>query len=235
MGPIAEIAAPILAPVLQPIMQDVGKALGGALDGALGGLTGGLTGGPLGGLTGSLDGIAKGLGGGQQGGVQGGAQPKSFDQQISDIQDMLKQLTKEIGQQQGGLCNPKPLPFSPGKMHFHHENPISGMPHFGDKGFIPGGAHGGGHGNGGGVSGTGNGGNNNVANDDWSSLAANAAGGKSYDQLQSDLQAAEQSGDPAKIAQATNNIQRYDNFVQTLSDAEKKQNDTIAQIIGNLK
>ena len=225
MGPIAEIAAPILAPVLQPIMQDVGKALGGALDGALGGLTGSLTGGPLGGLTGSLDGIAKGLGGGQQGGAQGVGQPKTFDQQIADIQDMLRSLAKEVGQQHGGICNPQPLPFSPGGMHFHHENPISGMPHFGDRGFNPGRGVGNGGGNGGSA----------VDGGDWSARAAQAAGGKSYDQLQADLVAAEQSGDPAKIAQATNNIQKYDNFVQTLSAAEKKQNDTIAQIIGNLK
>lgn len=228
MGPIAEIAAPILAPVIQPIMQDVGKALGGALDGALGGLTGSLTGGPLGGLTGSLEGIAKGFGGGQQGGAQGVGQPKTFDQQIADIQNMLHELAKQVGQQHGGICNPKPLPFSPGQMHFHHENPISGMPHFGDSGFNPGRGvgHDGGNG-GGGVTG--------ANGDDWASQAANAAGGQSWSDLKNALTEAEKSGDPAKIAAATDNMKLYTNFVETLSNAEKAQNDAISQIIGNLR
>jgi beta-glucanase (GH16 family) len=68
----------------------------------------------------------------------------------------------------------------------------------------------------------------------WANAAAKASGGKSYSQLQSDLQAAEQSGDPAKLAAANAAIQRYDNFAQMLSDAEKKRNDTIASISRNL-
>jgi hypothetical protein len=81
----------------------------------------------------------------------------------------------------------------------------------------------------------GNGGTTGISGNQWSDQAANASGGESYSQLQSDLQSAEKSGDPAKIAAATANIGRYDNFVQALSNAEKKQEDTQAAIIANLK
>jgi hypothetical protein len=84
----------------------------------------------------------------------------------------------------------------------------------------------------GGVSGTGVTGANG---DDWASQAASAAGGQSWSDLKNALTEAEKSGDPAKIAAATDNMKLYTNFVETLSNAEKAQNDAISQIIGNLR
>jgi hypothetical protein len=155
----------------------------------------------------SLGGALGGLGGAQQGagGLQG---------ILQEITQTLGQLQKLLGgPQQGGICPGQPFPFSPGQFPPGiRDNPFSRLPNFtgGGSGDL-------------GTSGTA-----------WANAAANAAGGKSYSQLQADLSAAEQSGDPAKLAAANAAIQRYDNFAQMLSDAEKKKNDTIASISRNL-
>src|SRR5215831_788426 len=145
---------------------------------------------------------------------------KEIGKDLSGLVGQMFQSLNPLQQLMGGFQNPgcqqQPFPFSQnGFPPNSFNNPWTNMPQFG-------GGQGGGP-----VTG--------VDGNQWSNMAANAAGGESYSQLQSDLQAAEKSGDPAKIAAATANIQRYDNFVQAMSNAEKKQDDTAAAIIANLK
>jgi hypothetical protein len=160
-----------------------------------------------GGIIGAAGNSIEGLLGGQGGqGGQGGILGQLFGA-LNPLQQLMG------GSQSQGMCPASPFPFSQsGFPSGLINNPFPGMPPFG-----------------------GNGGVSGINGNQWANEAANASGGESYNQLQSDLQSAEKSGDPAKIAAASANIDRYDNFVQSLSNAEKKQDDTQAAIIANLK
>jgi hypothetical protein len=163
----------------------------------------------VGGVIGSAGKSIEGLLGGQGG--QGGILGQLFGS-LNPLQQLMG------GFQNQGMCPAMPFPFSQsGLPSGILNNPFSQLPNFGS-----------------GFGGSGGGGVTGIDGNQWSDQAANAAGGESYSQLQSDLQSAEKSGDPAKIAAATANIGRYDNFVQAISNAEKKE-DTQAAIIANLK
>jgi len=68
----------------------------------------------------------------------------------------------------------------------------------------------------------------------WPSQAANAAGGKSWGDLQNEMKQAEASGDPAQLAKAQHDMDQYTQFVQMISQADKAQHDAMAAIIRNV-
>jgi hypothetical protein len=131
-----------------------------------------------------------------------------------DLEGILGQLMKSFnplggllgGFQNQGQCPTSPFPFSPGQ--FPINNYLPQLPEFGG---------------------------NSLNGNDWANMAANASGGNSWQTLNDNLMAAEKSGDPAKIGAATAQLSQYTNFCEAMSNAEKKKDDTMAAIIGNLR
>ena len=138
-------------------------------------------------------------------------------------QPLLGGLAQQAGGMAGGasgsggfdplqlLGNPSPFGLGnliPGLAN----NPFQGLPNF---------------------SGGGGGGVQDAANS-WPSQAANAAGGKSWGDLQNEMKQAEASGDPAQLAKAQHDMDQYTQFVQMISQADKAQHDAMAAIIRNV-
>ena len=138
--------------------------------------------------------------------------------ELAPFLQMAQPLLGGLAGQAGGfnplqfLGNPSPFGqggFNPGVL----SNPFQGLPNFG------------GAGGGGGVQ---------DAAASWPSQAANAAGGKSWGDLQNEMKQAEASGDPAQLAKAQHDMDQYTQFVQMISQADKAQHDAMAAIIRNV-
>lgn len=166
--------------------------------------------------------VEKAVGGviGEVGKGVGGMVDQVFNS-LNPLQNLLG------GFQNQGLCPASPFPFQQnGFLPGIFNNPLSILGNlFGQQG-----------GGFGGVGGVGGGGGGGYGGGDISGggMPSATPPGPSWSDLQSQMAAAEKSGDPAQMAAVQNKISQYTNFVQMISQMQKTQHDAEAAIIRNI-
>ena len=162
----------------------------------------------------------------QSAGAQGAQGAGGLGQVAQEAEQLIQQFMKMfggMGQQGGytpGLTPQSPFPFSPGPSGISNgifDNPSQFLPQVGS-----------GFNFGSGTQGIGSGFGGSSSSSGLGSLAGQ------WGSIQNELQQAEQSGNPAQIAQATQDEENYMNMVQMISKANSIQSQTVSQIISNM-